>query len=266
MLFSKLCQVATYTSLLLIGSSVTNAAQATQAQLANQGRTVHMGIILFPGFEPLDIIGPLEFIFSVSEKFPIKLYMIADQVGAVSAVPPGRAHMAGPQFLATHTFQNTPKLNILLKPGGMGDISMVEAGNTVIENFIKQRYDELDYLMSVCTGSVSLARAGVLKGKRATTNKRLYNWVTSNGPDANWVPSARWVEDGKVWTSSGVAAGMDMTYAFLKMFYGDTVNENFNTLEYAPLLDSRTDPFAIVHNVTGRDDGNLTSCVTPAGF
>ncbi|KAF3314490.1 hypothetical protein TWF173_004833 [Orbilia oligospora] len=137
--------------------------------------------------------------------------MIVDQFGAVSAIPPEKEHMAGPQF-PPHTFQNTLKLNILLKPGGMGDISIVEAGNTVIEDFIKHRYDELDYLMSVCTGS-----------------------VTSNGPDADWVPSARWVEDGKVWTSSGVSAGIDMTYAFLKMFYGDAVNENFNNLEYAPL-------------------------------
>jgi putative intracellular protease/amidase len=46
-----------------------------------------------------------------------------------------------------------------------------------------------------------------LSGRRATTNKARWDWVTEFGSNITWVPSARWVEDGNVWTSSGVAAG-----------------------------------------------------------
>ena len=79
--------------------------------------------------------------------------------------------------------------------------------NTWVEDFIASRFSELDYVLSVCTGAVSLAKSGVLNGKRATTNKSAWSFGTSSGTNITWVPTARWVEDGKVWTSSGVAAG-----------------------------------------------------------
>lgn len=64
---------------------------------------------------------------------------------------------------------------------------------------------------SVCTGSAVLAAAGLLDGYRATTNNRAYQWATSHGSSAEWMARARWVEDRNRWTSSGTAAGMDMT-------------------------------------------------------
>lgn len=113
-----------------------------------------------------------------------------------------------PHILATHTFSNTPKLDILLVPGGMGLRPLDDEGDTAIEDFIASRFDELQYMLSVCTGAASLAKSGVLKGRRATTNKAAWDWATQfGGGEVKWVPTARWVEDGKVWTSSGVSAG-----------------------------------------------------------
>jgi len=87
---------------------------------------------------------------------------------------------------------------------------LVQKNDTAIEKFVQQRYPTLEYLASVCTGSGILANAGVLSGKRATTNKAAWAQVVSIGSNITWVPSARWVQDGNIWTSSGVAAGNNL--------------------------------------------------------
>jgi putative intracellular protease/amidase len=147
------------------------------------------------------------------------LSLIAAETGPVTAAYPPHlmmpgeprmdaGHMLQPKITATHTFQDAPALDILLVPGGLGNVALEQANDTSVENFIALRFDQLDYLLSVCTGAASLAKSGVLKGRKATTNKNAWAWVTSSGEDIDWVPTARWVEDGKIWTSSGVAAGM----------------------------------------------------------
>jgi transcriptional regulator GlxA family with amidase domain len=92
-------------------------------------------------------------------------------------------------------------------PGGLGVVTLEETNNTSVEDFIKLRFKSLEYLVGVSFGAVSLARAGVLDGKRATTNKSAWKWITERGPNVTWVPQARWVEDGKIWTTSGMASG-----------------------------------------------------------
>jgi transcriptional regulator GlxA family with amidase domain len=167
-------------------------------------------------------------------------------------------------------------------PGGLGDASYLEHNTTEIEDFLIRRtaMGQLEYVLSVCTGAVHVARAGLLNGKRATTNKALFTWVASHGEtykgvkgEIEWIPSARWVEndgDGvKVWTSSGVSAGIDMMYAWLKHFYGETKNlkSAINGMEYAPHQDPTWDPYSIVHNVPGAEQGRgLESCVKPVGY
>jgi putative intracellular protease/amidase len=147
--------------------------------------------------------------------------MIAAEIGPVTAMPPRHqmapgeppmdlGYMIGAEIslTATHTFLNAPALDILLVPGGIGNVVLAQHNDSWIEDFVGSRYPTLDYVLSVCTGSMSLAKAGVLNGKRATTNKAAWGSVTTLGENVTWVPSARWTEDEKVWTSSGVAAGM----------------------------------------------------------
>jgi putative intracellular protease/amidase len=158
-----------------------------------------------------------------------------------------------PSTVATHTFADAPSLDVILIPGGLGNVLNDVNNDTTIQKFLNNRYAAANYILSVCTGSVELARAGLLKGKRATTNKGFWDWVTNpkHGEGIEWVPSARWTEDGKIWTSSGVAAGMDMTYAFLKMMYGtEQLDAVMNGIEYAPHQDPHWDPFSIVHKVS----------------
>lgn len=72
--------------------------------------------------------------------------------------------------------------------------------------FVKDTYPKLRYLNTICTGSALLARTGILDGRRATSNKAFYKIVTAERPAVNWIPKARWVVDGNIYTSSGVSA------------------------------------------------------------
>jgi len=68
--------------------------------------------------------------------------------------------------------------------------------------------------MSVCTGSWLLAKAGLLDGRRATSNNIYFNMATQQSDQVEWIPKARWVEDGPFSTASGVSAGMDILGIF----------------------------------------------------
>lgn len=154
----------------------------------------------------------------LSQNYKITLSVIGHAVGPIGAgIPPHIMGSAGmkdtfgyvisPTISATHTFDTAPALDILFVPGGMGNYVLEQNGDTAVEDFIRSRYPALDYLVSICTGTISLAKAGVLEGKKATTNKQSWAAVTAYGSNIDWVPNARWTEDGKIWTSSGVAAG-----------------------------------------------------------
>ncbi len=147
------------------------------------------------------------------------------------------------QIVATHTLKTAPPLDILVVPGGIGDLALVEHNDGVIEDFIAARFDKTEYILSVCNGPGLLARAGVLDGRRATATKGLWDNVTRFGRNITWVPSVRWVQDGKVWTSSGVLAGMDMMVAFLRHLYGDPQVNNAVKVD-PPDSDTHPDPDA----------------------
>jgi transcriptional regulator GlxA family with amidase domain len=121
-----------------------------------------------------------------------------------------------------------------------------------VRAYIKSAFPKLRYLITVCTGSGLVARTGILDGRRATTNKRNFRWAQAQGPNVNWAPKARWVVDeqeGKipVWTSSGVSAGIDVMFAFVKHVYGeDEASKLSQILEYSRNTDANEDPFAVL--------------------
>lgn len=172
-------------------------------------------------------------------------------------------------ILPTHTFKHPPKdLEVLLVPGGLDNLAPPPEGQDIID-FIKEMYPRLRYIISVCSGATLLARAGVLDGKRATTNKSVWGWAILQGPRVNWVPKARWVVDGNIWTTSGVAvrlwwcpdcdmadwavqAGMDGMLGFVEYVYGtDFAWLVANSNEYAWNSDPSWDPYSAIFNVTG---------------
>ena len=110
---------------------------------------------------------------------------------------------------------------------------------------------ELQYLLTVCTGAGVAARAGVLDGKYATTNKRAWESTTALRTEVKWIAKARWVVDGNIWSSSGVQAGMDLMYAFATHIWGEDIASGLTAgMEYTPNVDARVDPWAVYANLS----------------
>jgi transcriptional regulator GlxA family with amidase domain len=99
-------------------------------------------------------------------------------------------------------------------------------------------------------GSALLAAAGLLDGYRATSNKRAFAWVREQGPRVEWVPQARWVQDRDRWTSSGVAAGMDMALAVIARLHGPPLaQEVADRVELEWHQNAAWDPFAALNGL-----------------
>ncbi|MEZ5549309.1 MAG: DJ-1/PfpI family protein [Pseudomonadales bacterium] len=193
-----------------------------------------VGGLIFPGFELLDLYGPLEMFGASSKHFT--LVTIAETAEPVPSAQ-------GPSSTVQRTFAECGDVDILLVPGGIG--TRKEAANPALLTFLRNVYPQLDLLASVCTGAGLLAAAGLLEGRRATTNKLSFAWPRSRGPNTVWVPEARWVEDGNVFTSAGVAAGMDMSLALIARLLGEAAAEEVaRYTEYEWHRDADRDPFA----------------------
>jgi putative intracellular protease/amidase len=193
-----------------------------------------LGVIFYEDFELLDVYGPLEMFGSVGAE--LRIVTVAERTGPV-------ASFQGPQTVAEFDFASAPKLDLILLPGGFG--TMRELENPVMLNFLRRRSASAEVTMSVCTGSAILARAGLLDGRRATSNKQFFELARGQGPAVEWVEEARWVEDGPFATSSGVSAGTDMALAVVARLYGkETAREIADAAEYEWHTDSTRDPFS----------------------
>ncbi|MEO0436669.1 MAG: DJ-1/PfpI family protein [Pseudomonadota bacterium] len=193
-----------------------------------------IGILLFEGFETLDVMGPVELFGMHPQAFAI--HFVAEKLGPVASAQ-------GQKVVAERECNEDDKYDIVLVPGGQGTRSAIE--NDTLLGWIQRVAETAEILCSVCTGTALLARAGVLDGKRATSNKMSFAWVKEQGPEVNWVSQARWVEDGDLFTSSGVSAGMDMALAIISRLLGQKAAEDAALWsEYTWHRDSKNDPFA----------------------
>jgi transcriptional regulator GlxA family with amidase domain len=200
----------------------------------NESTTKTVGAILYNNFELLDLYGPLEMFGALPGNFNI--VTVSDQAGPVASLP-------GPRTVADYSYADCPPLDLILLPGGIG--TMAELENDSLLNFLRERSTEAQYTMSVCSGSAILARAGLLDGRRATSNKQLFKVATSQSDQVEWVEHARWVEDGPFITSSGVSAGIDMSLAVIARLYGDEHAQRIaDFTEYQWHRDAFDDPFA----------------------
>ena len=200
-----------------------------------------LGVVLFDGFELLDVFGPLEMFGLAADHFEIRL--ISESGGVV-------ASRQGPKSICDDSFQSAPAIDVLLVPGGIG--TRREVDNQVLLDWIKERSEQAELVASVCTGSALLAEAGVLDGLRATSNKLAFAWASSQSKKVQWQKQARWVEDGKFFSSSGVSAGIDMSLAVIAKLVSQQAAEQAATFaEYDWHRDANWDPFAALHGLVG---------------
>jgi transcriptional regulator GlxA family with amidase domain len=180
-------------------------------------RTV--GVLLFPGFEPLDAFGPIE-AFAVAERDGAPLFRILTLAERDEPI----AMKGGPRIVPDAAIAAAPALDVLLVPGGPG--TRKEYANPALRAFLVERAPRVEILASVCTGAALLGAAGLLDGLGATTNRRSFDWVVSVSSKAvRWDRKARYADAGRIVTSAGVSAGTDMALHLVGRLAGADVAE-----------------------------------------
>jgi transcriptional regulator GlxA family with amidase domain len=172
-------------------------------------------ILCFDQFETLDVFGPVEIFGSIPECYDVRL--VSMEGGWIESAQ----HV---KVQTTACKSDGEKSHVLLVPGGYGTRTLVNLPEFL--SFLSEMADTAEYLLGVCTGSALLARAGLLDGKKATSNKMAFEWVKTQSSRVDWIENARWVVDGNCYTSSGVSAGMDMALGFISDRLGIPVAED----------------------------------------
>ncbi len=199
-----------------------------------------IGVVLYDGAEPLDVFGPLEMWMNAGPD-NIRVHLIAEEKRPVVLTTTSYPKASAPLILAQYAFEDTPELDVLMVPGGVG--TLVEVDNPNMIAFLKRQVPEVAVATSVCTGSALLAKAGLLEGVKATGNKVFFDYIVSQGK-ADWQLQARWVESGRFFTSSGVSAGIDMSLAVVARFFGmEAARMIAAATEYEWNEDPSRDPF-----------------------
>ena len=192
-----------------------------------------LAAILYHDFELLDLYGPLEMFGTLKEE--IEILTVAETAGPVRSYQ-------GPATMADFAFDTVPACELLLLPGGLGTVPQLD--NAQLLDFLRRSAAKAERVMSVCAGSALLAKAGLLDGKRATSNKMFFSLATTQSDRVDWVEAARWVVDGRFVTSSGVSAGTDMALAVIADLFGNDAAERVAAYtEYQWHRDAATDPF-----------------------
>lgn len=181
-----------------------------------------VGILIFPAVEVLDFCGPFE-VFSATrlneerrreEPSPFEVLLVAESPDPVEA-------SGGMRVLPHCTLEKCPPLHVLVAPGGWG--VRKEIHNPRLIQWIADRGQQVATLASVCTGAMLLAQAGLLEGRRATTHWKALDWMRETFPNLTVEEHLHVVEEGRVLTSAGISAGIDLALRVVARHCGETV-------------------------------------------
>lgn len=204
------------------------------------GMTCRVVIVAYEGFQPLDIVGPHEVFVGANLALeaqlgrqvvspvgsPVVANFLPYQViiGSVDGAPP---RSDSGLSIATIKLPDPSSLNsqdLLLVPGGNGaDRAMSDDG---LMRWIISAGAKVGRVTSVCSGSLLLARTGLLDGRRATSHWTRLNQLATENPSVVVDRDSLYVNDGNVWTSAGVTAGIDMSLAIVEADHGSQVAQS----------------------------------------
>ncbi|KVD33154.1 DJ-1/PfpI family protein [Burkholderia ubonensis] len=210
--------------------------------------TLHIGFLVFPGVQQLDLTGPHDVLASLPDAAAHLVWKTREPVASSSglALTPG------------HTFADCPPLDVICIPGGTGITDLLSDRETI--DFVRERSAAARYVTSVCTGALLLGAAGLLRGRRATTHWTFHALLEPLGA----VPvRERVVRDGNLITGGGVTAGIDFALTIAAELAGDDEAQAIQLeLEYAPAppFDAGspdTAPAGVVTRVRERSAANL---------
>ena len=187
-------------------------------------KKINVGIFIFDEVEVLDFAGPFE-VFSrtrllkgaesrrSNDSAPFNPFTVSIDKKSLTAT-------GGLKIIADYTLDNFPKIDILIIPGGFGARTLLN--NESLLKWIKAVSDKANITASVCTGSLLLAKAGLLEGKRATTHWGAIEALKSISKDIQVISGRRVVND-EIITSAGVSSGIDMAFMIVENLYGEQV-------------------------------------------
>ncbi|KVD21598.1 dimethylglycine dehydrogenase [Burkholderia ubonensis] len=210
--------------------------------------TLHIGFLVFPGVQQLDLTGPHDVLASLPDTAAHLVWKTREPVASSSglALTPG------------HTFADCPPLDVICIPGGTGITDLLSDRETI--DFVRERSAAARYVTSVCTGALLLGAAGLLRGRRATTHWAFHALLEPLGA----VPvRERVVRDGNLFTGGGVTAGIDFALTIAAELAGNDEAQAIQLeLEYAPAppFDAGspdTAPAGVVSRVRERSAANL---------
>lgn len=189
-------------------------------------KTRNVGIYLFEGVELLDFAGPYEVFTMVNQGGPA-----AFNVYTVSENQPEVRTFNGLVAKADYTFSDSPQADILVIPGGINPAGQLT--NETVLNWLKEQSDHAEITLSVCTGTLLLAKIGLLKGLSATTHHMAYDRLVELAPDTNIEKGKRFIDNGRIITSAGVSAGIDSSlYVVARLLGPEVASRASKTMEY----------------------------------
>ena len=180
-----------------------------------------VGLVLYPRFTALDIVGPFQTLADVPG---LDVFFVAADKGPVVD------HTGKLRLEATHSFDEVDALDVVVVPGGLADRD-IDSSNDVVQ-FVEKIHPTTTWTTSVCTGSIYLAHAGILDGLTATTHWASYDRLEALGA----MPTEqRVMKQGKVITAAGVSSGIDMGLVLVAALQGDDMAKMIQlAIEYDP--------------------------------
>lgn len=184
-------------------------------------RASRVGILVFDDVEVLDFCGPFE-VFSVAREAGeqddggrlFEVVTISEEDRIVNC---RGGLMVKPHF----TTRSHPPLDILVIPRGAG--TRRERHNNKLLDWISAQHRQTRVTASVCTGAFLLAERGLLDGKRATTHHNSVEWMRGQYPEVQMLSDTRVVDEGRIITSAGISAGIDMSLRLVGRLHGPEV-------------------------------------------
>ncbi len=188
--------------------------------------TRNVGILIFDDVEVMDFCGPFE-VFSVADRTcsnnPFNVFTIGEKSGPILA---RNKLSVNPKY----TINNCPEIDILIVPGGKGSRKIMN--NNMILDWIKDIYCNLELLLTVCTGSLIIAKCNLLDNMRATTHHMSLELLKDIAPKTKIVEE-RYVDNGKIILSGGISAGIDMSlYVVGKLLGKEAILRITDVMEY----------------------------------
>lgn len=160
------------------------------------------GILIYEQVAELDFVGPQQ-VFAASN-----IQLGGGRVVTIAPEAEPLRGVGGLQMIPDYSIEDAPSLDVLLVPG-TAEVEKYALGNDKTIKWVQEQYANVDYMTAVCTGCLILQKAGLLKGRKATTHWMLMDTL-SEDPEINEMPEMRYVRDGNIVTSQGVSAGFDM--------------------------------------------------------